>query len=194
MRRRRSWRPSGYACSRTRPCGSVSSPTCPPSCLRPGPARPASASPPLQGDGQAHRCQRTVAGGRRGDGPRRRYGLPSGLLRRLGRPSAERHCRTREVMPLPMITTRQRLLCVAHNDSDVASPRPTPASRVGRRTHRHSWWHIRSGACTKSLPRPGGPRHGSRPARACSPYRSSSDRPPARAWLPRAQSGGPFTA
>jgi hypothetical protein len=153
MRRRRSWRPSGYACSTTRPCGSVSSPTCPPSCLRPGPPRSTSASPPPRGDGQAHRCQRTVAGGRRGDGPRRRYGLPSGLLRRLGRPSAERHCRTREVMPPPMITTRQRLQCVAHNDSDVASPRPTPASRVGRRTQpplvvAYSKWSVHQVAAT----------------------------------------------
>ena len=56
----------------------------------PGPARPASASPPPRGGGQANRCQTIVAGGRRGDGPRRRYGLPSGLLRRLGR-TAERH-------------------------------------------------------------------------------------------------------
>ena len=87
MRRRRSWRPSGYACSRTRPSGSVSSPTCPPTCLRPGPARPASASPPPRGGGHANRRQRTVAGGRRGDGPRRRYGPPSGPLRRLGSPA-----------------------------------------------------------------------------------------------------------
>ena len=107
MRRRRSWRPNGYACSRTRPCGSVNSPTCPPTFLRPGPARPASASPPPRGGGQANRGQRSVAGGRRGDGPRRRYGRPSGPLRRAGSP-AERHCRTREVMPPPMITSRQR--------------------------------------------------------------------------------------
>ena len=69
------------ACSRTKPCGSVRSLTCSPRCLRPGPARPASASPPPSVGGQAHRCQTIVAGGRRGDGPRRRYGLPSGLLR-----------------------------------------------------------------------------------------------------------------
>ena len=75
-----------------------------------GPARPASASPLPSAGAPANRCQRTVAGGRRGDRPQPRYGLPSGLLRRLGKPT-ERHCRTREVMPSPMITTRQRLLC-----------------------------------------------------------------------------------
>ena len=49
--------------------------------LRPGPARPPSASPPPHGGGQANRCHTTVAGGRCGHGPRRRYGPPSGLLR-----------------------------------------------------------------------------------------------------------------
>ena len=194
MRRRRSWRPSGYACSRTRPCGSVSSPTCPPTSLRPGPARPASARPSPCGGGHANRCHATVAGGRRGDGPRRRYGPPSGLPRRAGSP-AERHCRTREVMPPPMTTSRQRLLCVAHNDSDVASPRPTPTSRVGLRTHRHSWWHIRSGACTMSLPRRAGRAAGSRPAAGRpgpSPTTSSSDRP-GRGGA-SSSSGGPITA
>ena len=43
--------------------------------------RPASASPPPRVGDQANRCQTTVAGGRRGDGPQRRYRLPSGLLR-----------------------------------------------------------------------------------------------------------------
>ena len=52
-----------------------------PRCLRPGPARTASASPPPSLGGQANRCPTTVAGGRRGDGPQCRYGLPSGLLR-----------------------------------------------------------------------------------------------------------------
>lgn len=47
----------------------------------------------------------------------------------------EKHCRTREVMPPPMITTRQRLQCVAHIDADVASPRPIQRSEsVGART------------------------------------------------------------
>ena len=81
MRRRRSWRPNGSACSRTRPCGSVSSLTCSPRCLRPGPPRPASASPPPGAAAPANRCQSTVAGGRRGDGSPCRYGLPSGPLR-----------------------------------------------------------------------------------------------------------------
>ena len=121
MRRRRSWRPNGYACSRTRPCGSVNSPTSPPTFLHPGPARPASARPPPRGGGQANRCHTTVAGGRRGDGPRRRYGRPKGLLRSLGEP-AERHCRTREVMPAPMITSRQR--------------RPVPATMTPMSRHR----------------------------------------------------------
>ena len=47
----------------------------------------------------------------------------------------ERHCQTREVMPPTMIPIRQRLLCVAHIDPDVASPPPTPASRAGRSAH-----------------------------------------------------------
>ena len=78
---RRSWRPNGYACSRTKPCGSSMRLTCSPRCLRPDPVRTAPASPPPSVGGQANRCQTTVAGGRRGDGPQCRYGLPSGLLR-----------------------------------------------------------------------------------------------------------------
>ena len=49
--------------------------------LAPRPARPATASPPPRVGGQANRCQTTVAGGRSGNGPQCRYGLPSGLLR-----------------------------------------------------------------------------------------------------------------
>jgi len=138
------------------------SPTCPPRCLRLGPAHPASAPPPPSAGAPAHRCQRTVAGGRRGIGPRRRYGLPNDLLRRPGCPvrkalsdkggdatTDDHHQATTPVSPT--------------NDSNVASPRPTPASRVGLRTHRHSWWHIRSGPCTPSLPSPGRPQDGFRP-------------------------------
>ena len=48
----------------------------------PRPARPAS-PPPLVG-AAVHRRHTSIAGGRRGHGPRRRYGLPKGLLRSLG--------------------------------------------------------------------------------------------------------------
>jgi hypothetical protein len=159
MRRRRSWRPSGYACSRTWPCGSASSLTCPPSCLRPAPARPASASPPARGGGQANRCHTTVAGGRRGHGPRRRYGLPNGPLRRAwvfcwkvlsdkgGDATTDDH---------QLATT----LVSPTYDSDVASPRPTPASGVGSAYAPPLGVAFRSGACTTSLLRPGSPRHG----------------------------------
>ena len=109
MRRRRSWRPSGCACSTTRPSGSVSSPTCSPRCLRPGPARPASASPPPRVGGRANRCPTTVAGGRRGDGPYAGMGYPTVSSVMRGCP-VERQCRTREVMPPSMITSKATTL------------------------------------------------------------------------------------
>ena len=62
---------------------------------RPGPPR-VGVTTTARG-GQANRCQRTVAGGRRGDGPRPDMGYPA-VSPSPGR-SAERHCRTREVMP-----------------------------------------------------------------------------------------------
>ena len=181
MRRRRSWRPNGYACSRTRPCGSVNSPTCPPTFLRPGPARPASASPPPSGGGQANRGPTTVAGGRRGDGPRRRYGRPSGPLRRAGSP-AERHCRTREVMPPPMITSRQRRPVPA-----TITPMSRHRFRLQRPesvcvTHRHWWWHVEVDPCTASLPSPGRPQDGRgvRPAATRAPRPQRVSDPPQR--------------
>ena len=45
---------------------------------RPAPPRAGVTTTAARG-GQANRCQPTVAGGRRGHGPRRRYGPPSGL-------------------------------------------------------------------------------------------------------------------
>jgi hypothetical protein len=154
MRRRRSWRPSGCACSRTRPCGSVSSPICSPRCLRPGPDRPASASPPPTVGHQAHRRHRTVAGGRRGDGPRRRFGLFSGLLRRLARPARKALSDKGGDAP-PMITSRQRIRCRPTFDSDVRVTAPITASRVGLRTHRHSGWHVEVGTVHHIVARPG---------------------------------------
>ena len=47
---------------------------------RPGPPRVGATTTRV--GAQANRCQTTVAGARRGDGPQCRYGLPSGLLRR----------------------------------------------------------------------------------------------------------------
>ncbi len=134
---------------------------------RPGPPRVSATT--TRAGAPTHRCQRTVAGGRRGNGPRRRYGLPpNDLLRRPRCPvrkalsdcggdatTDDHHQATTPVSPT--------------NDSDVASPRPTPACRVGLRTHRHSWWHIRSGPCTPSLPSPGRPRDGFRPVPAGHP-------------------------
>ena len=156
-RRRRSWRPSGYACSRTRLCGSVRSATCPPKCLRPGPARPASASPPPRVGAQANRCQMIGAGARRGDGHPCRYGLPSGPLRRTGY-SAERHCRTREVMRPPMIISRQRHSCVG---PQLFRCRVTAADfNVQSRSAHAPPLEVayRSGPCTTSLPSPGRPQ------------------------------------
>jgi hypothetical protein len=80
-------------------------------------------------------------------------------------------------MPPPMITSRQRRPVSDHNDSDVASPRPTPASRVGLRTHRHSRWHIEVARAPRRCQARAGFRTALRPARASST--SISNRPPA---------------
>ena len=72
----------------------------------PRPARPASAPPPPRGGASANRCQTSVAGARRGDRP----AMPVWATQRSppSGPSAlaERHCRTREVMSSPMITSK----------------------------------------------------------------------------------------
>ena len=74
---------------------------------------------------------------------------------------------------------------------DVASPQPTPASRVGLRTHRHSVVAFRSGPCTTSLPRPGRPRRVRLPRPPGRLTTSISDRP--RAVRPRrAEPDGPI--
>ena len=63
-----------------------SSLTCSPRCLRPGPPRPASASPPPGAGAPGTRCRSTVAGGRNGDGPPHRCGPPNGPLRHTRAP------------------------------------------------------------------------------------------------------------
>jgi hypothetical protein len=164
MRRRRSWRLSGCACSRTRPCGSVRSPNLhTPRCLRLGPPRPASASQPANVGGQANRCQRTAAGGRRGDGPQCRSGLPSGLLRPTGMP-AESTVEQREVMPPPM-SPQQATTPVSPTMLQMSRHRARLASKVGSAHAPPLVVAFRSGPCTTSLPRPGRPRDGSRSPR-----------------------------
>ena len=113
--------------------------------------------------------------------PATRYGRPSGPLRRAGSP-AERHCRTREVMPPPMITSRQR----RHVPATI-----TPMSRHRFRlqrpesvcvTHRNWWWHVEVDPCTASLPSPGRPQDGRgvRPAATRAPRPQRVSDPPQR--------------
>jgi hypothetical protein len=133
----------------------------------PRPRRRVSASPPPGAGGQVNRCQTAVAAGRRGAGPQAGMGYPAVSSVRPGNPT-ETHCRTREVMPT-VDSPAGNDARVAHNDPDSASPRPTPASRVGLRTPRHSWWHCEVDRVPRRCHARAGGRRAPRPALAGRP-------------------------
>jgi hypothetical protein len=149
---------------------------------RPGPPRVGVTT--TCGGGQANRGPTTVAGGRRGDGLLCRYGRPSGLLRRARCP-AERHCRTGQVMPPSMITSRQRRPVPA-----TITPMSCHRFRLQRAesvcvTHRHWWWHVEVDPCTASLPSPGRPQDG----RGVRPAATRAPRPQRVSDLPQRCAG-----
>lgn len=164
MRRRRSWRPSGCAYSRTTSSWNMSWPTLLRSCLRPGSAHAASASlrPGLGAPG--NRCPTSEAGSPRGQGRRCRYGPVKGLLRRT-RDICSKALSDKGGDAPPMITDRQRRRGVVQTVCDVASPWPGSSVQGPDRTRTATDRGLEVGRHHVAARGPGTPPDCWRPAR-----------------------------